>query len=172
MLCDMCKKNEAVFHTKVIRNGIVKERHLCEQCSKKYREEDGFSQGIDPVGDLFSSLSGLMFGGGKTVRHTVCKMCGTTSDEFLRTGYVGCPECYKAFENEVMPAIKRTQHDVRHVGKIPGGGSSDAAIRSEIEKLRIKQRRAAEAEDYEQAGELRDRINALKASLENGGSDK
>ena len=164
MLCDECKKREAVFHTKIIHNGQVREQHLCAECSKKYREEESL---FKPFGDLFSSLPGLMFGEAAP-QPTVCTKCGTTADEFLRTGYAGCPECYKAFGATMLDVVHRTQHDARHVGKVPGRGSTLNSAQTEIDKLRRLQRQAIEADNFEEASRLRDRINELKQSLDGG----
>ena len=166
MLCDECQKREAVFHSKVIKNGVVKTRHLCAQCSKKYREEDSFLKNFDGIDDLFSSFAGLMLGDSAPSR-AVCMKCGTTADEFLKTGYVGCGECDKAFENIMTPAIRRIHHDVRHVGKIPGG-KSEAALAGKIENLRRLQQKAIDSENYEEASRLRDEIIELKKSMEGG----
>lgn len=170
MLCDECKKNQAVFHTKIIKNGIVRTRHLCEECSKKYRVEDSFIKSFGGVEDLFSSFTGLMFGDSDPQR-CICVKCGTTSDEFIKTGYVGCPDCYKTFENVMTPAISRIQHDLRHVGKSPSGGDPKAELLRKIEQLRVKQKQASDAEEYEKAQQYLDRINELKKSLTGGKKD-
>lgn len=166
MLCDECKKREAVVHSKIIHNGQVREQHLCAECSKKYRDEDAF---FKPFGDLFSTLPGLMFGE-LSPQRTVCTKCGTTSDEFLRTGYVGCPECYKAFGAAMLDVVRRTQHDTRHVGKVPGRARPETRkaqnLQSRIDELRLKQRRAVEIDDFEEASRLRDEINELKKSID------
>ena len=170
MLCDECKQNQAVFHTKIIKNGIVRTRHLCEECSKKYREEDSFLKSFGGVDDLFSSFAGLMFGDSDSQR-CICTKCGTTSDEFIKTGYVGCPDCYRAFEKVIMPAIGRVQHDLRHVGKIPGAADPKAEIMAKMQRLRVKQQEASDAEDYDEAQRCLDQINELKKSLEGGKKD-
>ncbi len=167
MLCDECKKNEAVFHTKLIKNGIVRTRHLCEECSKKYREEESLLKSFGGVDELFSSFAGLMFGGGGAQRR-ICPKCGTTDDEFIRTGYVGCPDCYRAFEKVATQAIGRIQNDLRHVGKIPNGKDPKTEITAKIQRLRAKQQEASDAEDYEAAQNYLNQINELKKSLETG----
>ena len=170
MLCDECKKREAVFHSKIIHNGQVRERHLCAVCSKKYREEESL---FKPFGDLFSSLPELMLGA-STPKCTVCSKCGTTSDEFLRTGYVGCPECYKAFGPIMLDVVRRTQHDTQHIGKAPGVKikSTVAAAQNKIDELRRRQRQAIDTDDFEEASRLRDEINELKRSIDKGGDKK
>lgn len=162
MLCDDCKQNEAVFHSKIIKNGVAKEKHLCANCQQKYGLGGtllgGFNDGFD---DLFSSFTHLMLGDESTKR-IICPQCGTTSDAFLESGYVGCPNCYKAFENVMMPVIKRMQNDIRHVGKLPNGVKKN--VSPEMEQLQAKLKQAVDSENFEQAAELADKINELKKS--------
>ena len=35
------------------------------------------------------------------VQSKICENCGYDFNEFLRTGFLGCSECYKAFNNEL-----------------------------------------------------------------------
>ena len=49
-----------------------------------------------------------------------CKSCGTRLSEFYNTSYLGCPDCYKYFRQEIIGAI----------GKIQGGVNITANAQS------------------------------------------
>jgi len=49
----------------------------------------------------------------------VCKSCGTKLSAYLRTGMLGCPECYKAFREEILRTLEEIQCDTIHTGKSP-----------------------------------------------------
>ena len=49
----------------------------------------------------------------------ICKQCGWGLSEFYRTGMLGCPHCYKAFEREIMPTLYKIQGKTSHTGKTP-----------------------------------------------------
>lgn len=153
MLCDECKKNEATVHTIRKINGVTTERHLCADCNKKYGYQ---MMKLSNIGDLFSNFTGLFEPKRDAV---ICPKCGTTSEDFLETGYVGCPNCYREFSDIILPAIQKMQNDVRHVGKIPG-----ASGKEDTELLRLKQdlNKAIEREDFEKALILRDKIKKLE----------
>lgn len=160
MLCDDCKQNEAVFHSKIIKNGVTKEKHLCAKCQQKYGFNAGFMGGFnDGFEDLFSSFTHMMLGG-ENPKRIICQQCGTTSDDFLETGYVGCPNCYKAFESVMLPVIRNMQNDVRHIGKNPAGEKQ--SITPEIAQLQARLKEAVATENYEDALILRDKLKALK----------
>lgn len=50
---------------------------------------------------------------------TVCDVCGTTSEDFERSGYLGCSRCYDVFRGRVLSALSDTQRTIRHVGRRP-----------------------------------------------------
>lgn len=82
---------------------------------------------LDDFGDIFNDLSDIfdqLFGAERNA-HSVpslkCSRCGTTSDEFLNTAFVGCAQCYKAFEPIMESVIKKCQKDNIHTGKGPNG---------------------------------------------------
>ena len=160
MLSDECGKNEATFHSIKKINGVTTERHLCAECNKKYGYQ---MMKLSNIGDLFSNFTSMFDSRRDTV---ICPKCGRTSDDFLETGYVGCPECYKEFSSIILPAVQKMQNDLRHVGKVPGGVKPRL---TEIDKIKAELQKAVEREDYEQAIVLTDKLKQLEKK-QNGGA--
>lgn len=48
-----------------------------------------------------------------------CSSCGTTLSSFYKSGYLGCPDCYREFESEITATLKDIQGGEYHVGKKP-----------------------------------------------------
>ena len=153
MLCDECKKNQATVHTISKINGVTTERHLCAACNKKYMSP---MMKLSNIGDLFSNFTGLFEPKRESI---ICPKCGTTSDDFLETGYVGCPNCYKEFASIILPAVQKMQNAVQHVGKLPDGTAKE---QSELTRLKQELGKAIEREEFEQATVLRDKIRKLE----------
>lgn len=159
MLCDECGQREATFHSIKKINGQTTERHLCAECQKKHGSS--FMKMPD-FGDLFGGF-GSLFGEPRIAAprdEYICPSCGTTGDEFLQTGYVGCADCYKEFAPILMPVVRKMQGDVSHVGKVPTGVEN--SVSAEYERLKKELQKAIETEEYEQAGIIRDRMRQLK----------
>ncbi len=159
MKCDECGKNEATFHSLKKINGQTTERHLCSECQKKYGS--GFMKMPD-FGSLFGGF-GSFFDEPRIAQRReeyICQSCGTTGEEFLRTGFVGCSDCYKELAPLIMPVVRRMQGDVSHVGKVPVGVENSVSI--EYERLKKELHKAIETEEYEQASIIRDRMRQLK----------
>ena len=39
------------------------------------------------------------------VRSKICSTCGYDFNEFVKTGFLGCSECYQCFKKELEPYI-------------------------------------------------------------------
>jgi len=83
--------------------------------------------------------------------------------DFRESGRLGCPQCYASFEGHLRDLLRRLHGSTQHVGEVylpPGGSAEDPARR--VVELRDQLRRAVEAENFELAAELRDRIRVLE----------
>ena len=95
----------------------------------------------------------------------VCRKCGTTLDDFLHTGFVGCFECYKTF----YPYLKDFAIDVHgrcvHTGKVPSKEATKAAKKREIARLFEQEQKAAQNRDYILANKLKERRERLAEEI-------
>jgi len=64
--------------------------------------------------------------------------------------------------------VDRIHRAVRHKGKVPPSATRHAAAQAELRDLRMRLRRAVEAEAYEEAATLRDSIKQKEAADEPG----
>ncbi|MBR3842972.1 MAG: UvrB/UvrC motif-containing protein [Christensenellaceae bacterium] len=162
MLCDVCEKNEATIHTIQYINGTTSEQHLCPDCAAKLQSEFGMLGKIsnnDFIKNFF------------TVKHSAekrCPNCGYSFEDFKKSGFLGCPDCYQAFRQEILPMLRRVHGHTKHIGAVPEKADERAKARHEIEELKRRLAEAISEENFEEAAKLRDQINAKKEVSENG----
>lgn len=182
MKCENCRNNEAnVRYTQII-NGIKKEMHLCEECSRELGIGTGlgFDMNIDIPSffggffDEYNSLNLLPTFG--NVKYEQCDSCGMTYDEFARTGKFGCMSCYDTFSDRLDPILKSIQGNNRHIGRRAKRSESDifendkeknnskeeTRKNDKVSELKNKLKLAIDDERYEDAAKLRDEINKLE----------
>ena len=94
-----------------------------------------------------------------------CKRCGTTLDDFLTTGFVGCADCYSAFKDYIEEFAIDIHGRARHIGKVPKIEFTKAAKRREIEKLKKLEESAAASKNYIMAEQYKNQIIALEGEI-------
>ncbi len=191
MKCDICKKNEATIHIQEIVNNNIKTLHLCEECAKAYGlktelMEIGFNlveflnnidennvsvaQKVENKLPAFKDMDEEIFFEDENIVY--CPECGITFNNFLETGKAGCGYCYTAFKNQIKPLLRRIHGRTLHIGKVPFKLKEALTINREIITLENKLKLAVKSEKYKEAARLRDKIKALKNSLQEKGKVK
>lgn len=90
---------------------------------------------------------------------TVCPRCGTTIDDFRRTGLLGCAECYRVFREEILLTLRRVQgNHTRHEGGIPAASEEKYSFMLERQHLKEEIERAMREGRYAEAEELQQRL--------------
>ena len=169
MLCQNCNKNEATTHIKRIVNGEAMESHLCADCAKTLGYDDIFDSFNLRLPGLFSAFfsdTPFALTAAKTTR---CDNCGSSFNDIVNSGAVGCAHCYEVFRDKLMPSVQRIHGRVSHVGRkplrhetiiLPPEDETDNSAL--IEEKQAELEKAVEQQDFERAAVLRDEINALK----------
>lgn len=161
MQCDNCKERDAAIHLTQIVDNSVTTLHLCPQCAAEKGIQTGANVAQFPLSDFLASM-------GKGVAahlppgdtSEACGFCGATLQDFRNAGRLGCPHCYESFETHLRTLLRRLHGSSKHVGEIyltPGGAGVDSR-ELEIAELRRQLTAAVDAENFELAAELRDRI--------------
>jgi protein arginine kinase activator len=175
MQCENCREREAVIHLTQIVNNSVTTMHLCEPCAAEKGVETGAAVAKFPLGDFLATLGK---GGGSEPATEAgldipCPSCGATLRDFRQTGRLGCASCYAAFEPHLRDLLRRLHGSTRHEGEayrpatpparapapVPAGNVSPPRA---LDDLRDALRRAIEAENFELAAELRDKIRVME----------
>ncbi len=170
MKCMKCGTNEATVHTYLSVDGHMQKTDLCENCAKALNIAAGFGEyglfdkifGGSPMG-LLPGLFKLF--DTPTTQALSCPTCKTTGEEFVKTGFVGCPDCYKVFEPLIVQTVKKLQQSDRHVGKTPDGAIDVAA---EEMRLKAELQAAIDCNDYAKLGELSEKLKMLVGNKRGG----
>jgi protein arginine kinase activator len=175
----MCGKKKATVHLTEIVDEQMSEMHLCEECArnKSAQMEQQFG-----LGDLLAGLSDV----GKTPTKTdeknalICSSCGLNYEDFRKFGRLGCGECYTSFKDHLAGLLRKIHGSNRHLGKTPMSASESApAVPAkasssvgttapvvvapvQVEELKKQLHAAIEAEDFEKAAALRDKIRTIE----------
>lgn len=173
MKCEKCGKNEATTYYKETINGQTREMHLCSECAKTLHITSPFEQAFahmnSSMRSFFDTPFPSLFGGSDFFERAFtpmlsdnwspftvlqeperrCPTCGTSLSDIRRTGKVGCPDCYHAFDDVLTPSI--------HQESTPAAQPAESK-ESVTQILQEKLQKAIELEDYEEAARLRDEI--------------
>lgn len=99
------------------------------------------------------------------VHGKTCTRCNMLLCDILKTGVVGCAECYKNFESEIRNAILQKQGTINHIGKISSKHFSKIKIKEKIQELEKEKEIAAKDENYIVAEALKNQIEKLRGEL-------
>lgn len=170
MLCQKCGKHEATTHIKQVVNGEFTELYLCSDCASKSGYGNMFSDfGFNDVSNFFSSFfSQPKYAlGSKDVER--CPKCGTSFREIVKSGKIGCADCYTKFYDLLMPSIQRihgkTQHNGKKIESVQNEVKEETA-EEKIAKLKDKLQSAIEKQEFEEAAKIRDEIIELEKGAE------
>lgn len=170
MVCNSCGQNEATIHLTEILNNQMVEIHLCETCAEQkgadFKVHFDFNKLLASLADFGTALKSEAEGG------LVCSSCGMTTEEFARTGRLGCATCYQSFEKLLLPLLKRVQRDIQHVGKVPEQAPPAAKRSANLRDLQGRLQKCIETEDFEGAADLRDKIGRLEEKKKNNRKSK
>lgn len=171
MLCQDCKKREAQVHLTQIVNNEKLSLSLCKECAAAR----GFHSPLDnvpfPLAEILSGLAdNVKPSGSKSPADDItCPSCGQTFEQFTRQGRFGCGECYSAFRPRLESIMRKIHGASLHRGRNPEypvieGSDAPLPVKEE-ERLETELKAAIEAEDFERAAELRDKLKAVKDNL-------
>ena len=170
MACDGCNKPKTV-HVTEIKGGKKVEKHLCKDCPYANEGVPAGKGGHQPINELLTNFV-LATTNAAQQQGDACPETGLTWQEFRNSGLLGHECNYDVFEKQLTPLLQRAHEGAtHHVGKRPDRGARGAASerkrqQRELGKLRRELTQAIEAEDYELAASLRDKVKAVE-----GGGD-
>ncbi len=160
MFCEKCGKNEATTHIRSVINGVVREYNLCPNCAA----QEGYSSGgHNSLAGMLASMFGEFVPNSIAGTQVKCPVCSASFSDIAKTGKVGCASCYKTFENELLPYLKRVHGSTKHSGKVPINDQIMVVNNEEtVQSLRMELNRLVSEEKYEQAAVVRDKIKKLE----------
>jgi protein arginine kinase activator len=151
-MCDECGMNPANIHLTQITNDETHIMHLCDECAKKKGINISVNETVFEETDKLESL----------VPDKICTKCGLKYSEFKSKGWLGCAQCYTAFESEIDELLVQVHGSSIHKGKKYAGAAPGTEVSGQIKRLRHELAAAIKNEEFEQAAVIRDEIYNLK----------
>ncbi len=167
MLCQNCKKKEATTHIKRVINGEATQSHLCSACAQSLGYNNFFDDFSFNLPSLFSGFFEDSMLSLTESRLDRCEVCSCSFDDIIKSGNVGCANCYEKFYSKLLPSIQRIHGKVKHAGSVPKNTAEpivpkEKTAEEKIADLQKEMTKAIETENFEQAAILRDEIKKLK----------
>ena len=167
-LCEECGVNEACYTISVMMGGQITQRHLCADCMSKMNMNLAAGNVKHLLSAIMSAISGgveeaaaAAGEGGAEVPAIVCERCGTSLSQFTKSGKLGCPQCYKAFREQLTPMLQQIHGRVQHAGRKPLDDEAAQRRRALYDRLSRQLEQAVAMEDFETAAILRDQLRQL-----------
>jgi len=161
MVCDLCKDGEAVIQLTEIEGSGVRLLHLCEKCAAERGVETTITAAKPQINNFLQTIHEQMAGAkGEAAQ---CSFCSSTLADFRATGRLGCAHCYETFEKSLRDLLRRVHGNSRHIGRryvapLP----SELPHVSTATELRDRLKRAIEAEQFELAADIRDKLRGIE----------
>jgi protein arginine kinase activator len=165
MKCQHCEKN-AIFHiTELTDPSGPTLIHLCEDHARVFFQTGESLETATALSSLLSKQLQLEKAASELAQtdKKTCPMCGITFSEFRKGGRLGCPYDYVVFEEDLEPLLMNIHGAQKHVGKVPKNLGGTPKRHFQLKRLRSALQRAIEAENYEEAGAIRDKISAVQS---------
>ena len=157
MKCEKCKEREANFFYTATVNGRTSQRRLCSECAAEEGLDKAFGSfgfgGESLFDSFFDEPFGLLdsfFGRRSLFGGLMSRMCTLPRSLFSPTESAAPEQAAEAAQTEAE-------------AKIPTDAGEAVKAERELKALRSRLQQAVEAEDFEQAIELRDKIRKLEA---------
>ena len=169
IMCDECGIRPANIHLTTVVDGEKKDVNLCAECLARKKElKLDFSALAGTIGQMLQTNIHIRKPApeAEPIPDLTCEACGTSYESFLKTGRVGCAQCYAAFRQPLSQWLTKQAGGDRHAGRKAGGVNESIERKMRISALRRRQKQAIADEDYEAAAELRDQIRALSSEEE------
>ena len=163
MQCDHCHDRPAAVHLTQIVNNSVTTLHLCEECAAEKGVQTAATVAKFPLSDFLATLGKETPEGAVAGETERCAFCRASLQDFRESGRLGCPHCYETFGSHLRNLLRRLHGSSQHVGEAylsPAPTNTDA--RRQLSDLRDQLKRAVDAENFELAADLRDRIRVLE----------
>ncbi len=170
MQCQDCGSNDAFVHLTEITEGEVSSIWLCSRCSLKRQGMQRPSYPAQPVerddSDNLASFLGDEFNQPEESMSrpqvSVCPACDFSLTQWRESHLLGCPRCYQAFSEAIVPHLARFHGHATHLGKFPRQRLDDSNQLATIKRVRLALEKAVAREDFEEAAKQRDLLRELK----------
>lgn len=154
-MCDECGNNPANVHLTQIVNNETTVFNLCMDCARK--------KGIS-----IQMHEGALQEQVEKEPEVTCTRCQLSLSEFREKGWLGCSDCYRAFEKEIEELLHQMHGMAAYKGKAYGRPVGMKIDTKDVTRLRHELNNAIRNEQFELAAAIRDKIHLVDPSGHEG----
>ena len=138
--------------------------HLCEEHARTYLSQENDDEPANALAGLLAKQLKLEQTADQLAKldKKTCPVCGISFAEFRQAGRLGCSYDYVCFQEDLEPLLLNIHGAKQHRGKRPSRNTGSPDKQHELIQLRREMREAVSKEEYEKAGEIRDKIRAIE----------
>ena len=162
MLCEKCGNNAATVYIKNNINGNISESRMCQSCANINSLSGHNLSGFD----LFNAVNFGQLSPDYNAERKTCKLCGANFAQLVKSGKIGCGECYQTFKSELSPTVMKMHGRAKHTGKVPKNLEAKIGLKRKLDELNIKLKNMVEMQNFEEAAVIRDEINNLSQGVQ------
>jgi len=174
--CQSCNARPAVVQFVQVTGDQRREMWLCRECA--------LSVGMRQQVEAFQRLSQLLMQQPamteitdemRAALGTTCRRCKLVFEEFVKSGLLGCPECYNEFRDLLKPVLRRLHGVTRATTEKKSESAPfsvprkpclepetvSGATTESREHLELQLNLALLEENYERAAEIRDQLKKM-----------
>jgi protein arginine kinase activator len=164
-MCEDCNDRDATIRLTTIVNGEKVEKNLCASCMAKIKQQFPTLELWGFAGLLSGFLDAVKAEKPEPLPDITCNRCHTTYAGFVKSGMLGCADCYHSFR-EPLEALLKGIHVRRATRARTGALPGDVPLKLTIDRMRQQLATAIETEEYEKAAGSGIRSGALSAQLQ------
>jgi protein arginine kinase activator len=174
MLCQDCRQRVSTVIYTEVREGSKKVLHLCQACVEKRGIPAPVLRDPLEVEALFKDLLQQLGEeeGAHGEMHQLdsqnCAVCGWSFQDFQESGMLGCPQCYTAFEEALKHLLKQLHGSDEHLGRKYELDADQIVSEEDEGFLKNALEEAVKREEFEQAAQIRDRLNQIQKDSGDG----
>ena len=161
MICDLCKDGEAVIQLTEIEGSGVRQLHLCEKCAAERGVETTVDRG-QAADQRFSPDASRADAAAKG-EPAQCTFCSGDACGFPRDRPARLRALLRDVRDSLRDLLRRVHGNSRHIGRryvapLP----TELPHVSSATELRDRLERAIEAEQFELAADMRDKLRGIE----------
>ncbi len=167
VVCDLCKKEEAIFHFQENSSSGKRKINLCMNCAIKKGFNFSMFQFQDILIDFLLNIfspdqnSGYSLGN-IAFEADICPSCGKSFHSIVETGEVGCAICYNVYNGYVSNFIYARNNSLNYLGKYPVRYREISIHREKLLELKNELNESILTQDFMKAAKVRDKIKEIK----------
>ena len=157
MKCDICGRKDPEINIQQVIGKNTRDIHICRKCAC----EKGIIDNDDGIEFSLSRLINYYLDRDHHKDHFTCEVCGNTLEDIRKNKRILCENCAVEFRKYISGLLAPGERTRPYHGRFPKKMHIVKDLFIDLEILKKDLDKAVQAEEYEIAAGIRDRIKQL-----------